>query len=257
MKRSFIMFQYNTGSAYEQAGGAQPAQPVQTAGAIGAQQNANQAQGAQPTGVPPEQTSRPAQYREVYIYEVRDYPRNGKTMFSFNNGSLHLSYAQLQAAGVDNPRLLQGTTMMVDFFKIGEVLLNNQVVRDDNRIVRQFVCQFDREVEKELAVAKGLERMNKWASMVTQSTGGGTQSRTTSIMGAAPGAPLNATATGHVYTSADQPLAGSTYNQAQLGQRDFSQSAQGANTGAGAASTHNIGNPANQAGGEEQLVNEP
>ena len=137
MKQSFIRFQYNTGT---EGGGGNPVPQTTVA-----------------------QTRAP-QYKEIVIFEVRDYvsKTNGKTMFSFNNGAFHLSFAQLSAAGIEVPQLLQGTTMLVDFFQVGEALLNGTEVRDANRIVRQFVPQQDHDLLRDVAKDILKEKFSNW-----------------------------------------------------------------------------------------------
>lgn len=123
--------------------------------------------------------NRAPNYTPVYIFEVRPYvnAKTGKQMFSFNNGSLHLSYKQLYAAGVEVPELLQEKTIMVDFFQIGEALLNGDIVRDENRIVRGFVAPQDREVLVKVATDMKAARQQGWLEkMQSMSTTRTTQS---------------------------------------------------------------------------------
>lgn len=105
----------------------------------------------------------------VNIWEVVPYDNkvSGKPMYSFNGGSIHLSAKQLLSKGVDVPELLQGTIMMVEFFQVGEILLNGQPVTEEgkDRIVKNFAVELDREVLKAVAIAKFTERKSVFERM--------------------------------------------------------------------------------------------
>lgn len=152
MKQPINIF-HNAGGADESQGGAftAPAQGTVATSAI-------------PAGAARNLVTRAPNYTPVFVADVRDYQNkmSGKTMFAFNNGTLHLSYAQLNAAGVVNPNLLQGTTLMVDFYQVGEPLLNGTEVRDPNRIVRGFIAQKDMELEREVAKDAMKDRAAQW-----------------------------------------------------------------------------------------------
>lgn len=104
--------------------------------------------------------------KPIVISETRPWTQTGtgKQMFSFNQGAFHLSYAQLESAGVLNPMLLQGTIMQVEFWQKGEILLNGQEVRDDNVIVKSFIPEIDREVEIAVALDMAKTRASGWAA---------------------------------------------------------------------------------------------
>jgi hypothetical protein len=253
MLRKFINFQYAPQEGV--AGGNQTAEAPLTAGAAGANQASNQA--AAGTMV-----NRAPNYQLISINEVRPYVRNGKTMFAFNQGAFHLSYRQLEAAGILMPELLQGTEMLIDFFQVGETLLNGSEVRDANRIIRGFIPEQDKTLLREVAVDLYKQRVQSWKSNLVQTTNNQTASRSTGTMGASSGAPLNASATGQPYQQGASPLSDTQQNQAGLGQRDFSNSAGGANTGTQqSAATQDNTNLGNQGTGTptagDTLVNEP
>ena len=103
--------------------------------------------------------------KEILIWEVVDYvsKKNGKQMFSFNQGQFHLSYAQMQGKGIDVPQLLQGTTMVVEFYAIGEELLNGKPVTDAEKIVKNFTPEVDKTLLREVALEAQRARVANWA----------------------------------------------------------------------------------------------
>lgn len=95
----------------------------------------------------------------VRVYQSLARPNSpSKPMIAINttdeNRGINISGAQLIAAGYRTPQLLQGKTIIVDFYKKGEILLNGAIVEDDGAIVKSFTIEQDlvmlREVEKEL-----------------------------------------------------------------------------------------------------------
>lgn len=133
---------------------------------------------------PNQRNKRPPDYQALEVTDVREYrdQRTGSPRIAFNQGAVHISLAQLQSAGVHYPRILFGKTIMVDFFKPGDILLNGSVVTDDGRIVNRFVVEQDmqvaRDIEKELAMDsfKGFRSlMSQRYGANTRGTGEGTQ----------------------------------------------------------------------------------
>jgi hypothetical protein len=114
--------------------------------------------------------------QEISIFSVRPYNRETKNaqgittvkpMFAFNvtgpGEGFHLSFAQLDAAGVLDPMLLQGTTMLVEFFSEGETLNDGvTVVRDNGVIVKNFVPQVDREIRVQAAIKTVQDQYSNW-----------------------------------------------------------------------------------------------
>lgn len=113
---------------------------------------------------------------DILIYEVRPHvsKKTGKQMFAFNQGSLFLSYAQLDAAGVENPLTLQNKIMKVEWYDVGEVLLNGTTVTDPKKIVKNFVPEYDAELERQVALDMKKEKLNSWRQVRLRGVGSNT-----------------------------------------------------------------------------------
>lgn len=109
----------------------------------------------------------------IKIWEVRDYvsKKTNKQMFSFNAGQFHLSYLQLQNAGVPVPQLLQDTEMRVEFYEVGEVLLNGNTVTDPKKIVKNFTPEIDKDLYRQVALDKLKAKVSMWDSVTARTAG--------------------------------------------------------------------------------------
>lgn len=116
-------------------------------------------------------STRPANWVKVFVSEVRKYNRAGQPRVSFNQGAIHVSYAQLKSAGVYNPDSLGGKHIMVDFFQRGDVLLNGSIVTDGGRIVNRFMVEPNSEVENKLEYELKKEALSTWGSLAGQQIG--------------------------------------------------------------------------------------
>ncbi len=111
---------------------------------------------------------------EVHVMEINPFTsKQGKPMWAINQTQVYLSGQQLMAKQCEVPELLQGTTLLVDFYKKGDVLpLTGVTVNDDDVLVRGFIIEQDKEllrdVAKELKIesvkARVLETLNNTAA---------------------------------------------------------------------------------------------
>lgn len=111
--------------------------------------------------------------KPVLVLDIVPYVRNGKQMFAFNQAALHLSAAQLAAKGILNPFTLQNKSLMVEFYKKGEILINGQAVTEDGRIIKNFAAELDMEVERTVAVDLRKQQVTSWRSQFIAGVGGG------------------------------------------------------------------------------------
>jgi hypothetical protein len=118
------------------------------------------------------QQSRPAAFKRIPVLEVRPYrDKNGRPRVAFNQGSVHISDAQLTSAGVNNPWSLVGREILVDFFRPGDILLNGSVVTRDGIIVNRFAVEPNHEVENRLEYELKKEQLTGWKSMASMAVG--------------------------------------------------------------------------------------
>lgn len=84
--------------------------------------------------------------KRILVTSVRTYPnkKNGKLMVAINGTQVHTPFSNLAGLGIENPWLLVGHSVTVDFFDVGEKLLNGEVVTTDGIIMRDI--EFSRDI---------------------------------------------------------------------------------------------------------------
>ncbi len=75
--------------------------------------------------------------KTILITSINAYLKGEKPMVCLN-GSIHLSQKQLTGKGFAHPILLRGATIEVEFFKKGDILLNEAECTKDDIIVKEF-----------------------------------------------------------------------------------------------------------------------
>ncbi len=129
------------------------------------------------TRVANSQGNRAPDFRPTKVVDVRRYrdKRTGSPRVAFNQGSIHISMKQMNSAGVFYPETLVGKTIMLDFFKPGDILLNGSGVTDDGRIVNRFLLEPDMAVAREIEKTLALEAHSSWASSAGLTYGANTR----------------------------------------------------------------------------------
>lgn len=118
------------------------------------------------------QNSRPVDFRPFTVIDVRRYKdERGNPRLAFNQGAIHISLKQMTSAGVHYPESMVGKTILVDFFKPGDILLNGSAVTDDGRIVNRFALEPDQEVSRSIEKELALSAHNSWASQAALAYG--------------------------------------------------------------------------------------
>jgi hypothetical protein len=111
------------------------------------------------------QNTRAPQMIAIPIRDVRRFSDpQGNPRVAFNQGSIVLSHRQLKSAGVIVPETLKGKTIHVDFFRVGDVLLNRSVITDEGRIVNQFELPGNDAVFNQLEVEAQRAAMDNWST---------------------------------------------------------------------------------------------
>lgn len=124
------------------------------------------------------QNSRLPNFQPVTIVNVtRFVDRKGNPRVAFNNAAIILSLAQLNAQGIFYPEVLQGKTMMVDFFIPGDYLLNGTQVDRSGIIVNRFMVEQDMEVARTLQAKFAEQAHTNWSSLANFAYGANNRGR--------------------------------------------------------------------------------
>lgn len=142
--------------------------------------------------------------------------KTGKPLVVINNGEVFLPYGQVITQGVYDPAVLQGTTLLVEYYMKGEALVSKNpdgtpvIVDRDNTIVKQFVLEQDKETARQVNTQMRISEVQDWVAAARQNS-----QRNRALSGALDSNPQNAAASiGERNADGQSPNASNTETKA-------------------------------------------